>query len=261
VPPKNISMCVCGSIAPGKTSVPVASITLPPATSCDSPMRATLPLSTNTSPTESSAAVTIRPPLMRRDMPDTSFRETVTCIQPLRRRRQTGGFARRPTSRATSTGRPQPNAVGTRRRGSSELQTRSPSRRRVGRLRSYAALSKRPLRASPPSQLLLDHLPGRREHVPEPPVQVQGLAGHLARLPVGDVPVQRPLGVGDDPAAGRIGVAAEQRRLGLAGGDDLLALCDLDRRPDGGAGGDTGHPPALVGDEHVQGSPLRVDED
>ena len=28
VPPKNISMCVCGSIAPGITYLPVASITL-----------------------------------------------------------------------------------------------------------------------------------------------------------------------------------------------------------------------------------------
>src|SRR5438128_1097275 len=37
VPPKNISRCVCGSTAPGKTYLPAASITLSAATSSDSP--------------------------------------------------------------------------------------------------------------------------------------------------------------------------------------------------------------------------------
>ena len=51
VPPKNISMCVCGSIAPGITNFPLASITLSAATSSDSPISETVPLSTKTSPT------------------------------------------------------------------------------------------------------------------------------------------------------------------------------------------------------------------
>ena len=51
VPPKNISMCVCGSIAPGITYLPVASITLSASTSSDSPIRQIVPLSTKTSPT------------------------------------------------------------------------------------------------------------------------------------------------------------------------------------------------------------------
>ena len=38
VPPKNISMCVCGSIAPGITIFPDASITLSAVTSSDSPI-------------------------------------------------------------------------------------------------------------------------------------------------------------------------------------------------------------------------------
>ena len=51
VPPKNISMCVCGSIAPGKTSFPVASIVLSAVTSSDSPISVTVPFSMKTSPT------------------------------------------------------------------------------------------------------------------------------------------------------------------------------------------------------------------
>ena len=38
VPPKNISMCVCGSIAPGITYLPLASITLSASTSSDRPI-------------------------------------------------------------------------------------------------------------------------------------------------------------------------------------------------------------------------------
>ena len=45
VPPKNISMCVCGSIAPGMTSLPVASIVLSAVTSRDSPTCVTVPFS------------------------------------------------------------------------------------------------------------------------------------------------------------------------------------------------------------------------
>ena len=45
VPPKYISRCVCGSIAPGKTSFPAASITLSAVTSRDSPISDTVPLS------------------------------------------------------------------------------------------------------------------------------------------------------------------------------------------------------------------------
>ena len=51
VPPKNISMCVCGSIAPGITYFPAASITLSADTSSDSPSSETVPLSMKTSPT------------------------------------------------------------------------------------------------------------------------------------------------------------------------------------------------------------------
>ena len=51
VPPKNISRCVCGSIAPGMTIFPCASITLSAVMSSEAPSRATLPSSTNTSPT------------------------------------------------------------------------------------------------------------------------------------------------------------------------------------------------------------------
>ena len=39
VPPKNISMWVCGSIAPGITYFPAASMTLSAATSSDAPIR------------------------------------------------------------------------------------------------------------------------------------------------------------------------------------------------------------------------------
>ena len=46
VPPKNISMCVCGSIAPGITIFPVASITLSADTSRDSPISVIEPFST-----------------------------------------------------------------------------------------------------------------------------------------------------------------------------------------------------------------------
>ena len=38
VPPKGMSRCVCGSTAPGRTYLPVASITLSAWTSSDSPI-------------------------------------------------------------------------------------------------------------------------------------------------------------------------------------------------------------------------------
>ena len=45
VPPKNISMWVCGSIAPGITIFPAASITLSAVTSSDAPIIAIVPFS------------------------------------------------------------------------------------------------------------------------------------------------------------------------------------------------------------------------
>ena len=51
VPPNGSSMCVCGSIAPGMTYLPVASIVRSATTSKDSPIRETVPLSTKMSPT------------------------------------------------------------------------------------------------------------------------------------------------------------------------------------------------------------------
>jgi hypothetical protein len=45
VPPKNISMCVCGSIAPGITYLPAASITLSASKSSDWPIVVTVPFS------------------------------------------------------------------------------------------------------------------------------------------------------------------------------------------------------------------------
>ena len=46
VPPKNISMCVCGSIAPGITILPLASMVLSALTSSEAPSSATRPSST-----------------------------------------------------------------------------------------------------------------------------------------------------------------------------------------------------------------------
>jgi hypothetical protein len=51
VPPNGISIWVCGSIAPGMTYFPLASITLSACRSSDSPMRETLSSSMNISPT------------------------------------------------------------------------------------------------------------------------------------------------------------------------------------------------------------------
>ncbi len=45
VPPKNISMCVCGSIAPGMTIFPVASIVFSAVTSRSSPISVMTPFS------------------------------------------------------------------------------------------------------------------------------------------------------------------------------------------------------------------------
>ncbi len=45
VPPKNISMCVCGSMAPGITILPVASIVFSALTSREAPSSATRPSS------------------------------------------------------------------------------------------------------------------------------------------------------------------------------------------------------------------------
>ena len=51
VPPNAISRCVCGSMAPGMTTLPVASITLSAGTSSAWPTSVTVPLSAKTSPT------------------------------------------------------------------------------------------------------------------------------------------------------------------------------------------------------------------
>ena len=51
VPPKNISMCVCGSIAPGITIFPVASIVRSADTSSDRPIIEIVPFSMSTSAT------------------------------------------------------------------------------------------------------------------------------------------------------------------------------------------------------------------
>jgi hypothetical protein len=45
VPPKNISMCVCGSMAPGITYLPAASISLSASMSRDWPIMVTVPFS------------------------------------------------------------------------------------------------------------------------------------------------------------------------------------------------------------------------
>ena len=51
VPPKGMSRCVCGSMQPGRTIFPAASITRSAWTSSDSPMSVTASSSTKTSPT------------------------------------------------------------------------------------------------------------------------------------------------------------------------------------------------------------------
>ena len=51
VPPKGMSRCVCGSMQPGSTIFPAASITLSAWTSSDSPISVTDSSSTNTSAT------------------------------------------------------------------------------------------------------------------------------------------------------------------------------------------------------------------
>ncbi len=51
VPPNGNSMCVCGSMQPGMTYLPLASITLSACTSSDWPMREIVSSSTKTSPT------------------------------------------------------------------------------------------------------------------------------------------------------------------------------------------------------------------
>ena len=68
VPPNGMSRCVCGSIAPGSTSLPVASITRSASTSSDAPISEIRSPSMKTSATVESAAVTTRPPLISTDI-------------------------------------------------------------------------------------------------------------------------------------------------------------------------------------------------
>src|SRR5215471_12120701 len=68
VPPNGMSRCVCGSMQPGRTYFPLASIVRSTVTSSSAPMSATRSPSTRTSATKSSAAVTTRPPLISTDM-------------------------------------------------------------------------------------------------------------------------------------------------------------------------------------------------
>src|SRR3954454_5336164 len=86
VPPKGMSRCVCGSIAPGSTSFPVASITRSASTSSDAPMSAIRSPSTSTSARVESAAVTTRPPLISTDMGP-----PLAKVVPPRARHRAGG--------------------------------------------------------------------------------------------------------------------------------------------------------------------------
>jgi dienelactone hydrolase len=110
------------------------------------------------------------------------------------------------------------------------------------------------------SELRLDHLPGRREHVPETAVQVQRLTLRLAGLRVDDIRVERPLVVRHDLAAGRVLVAADQLLFRRSGRDGLLTRLQLDGRPDGRADRHARDLLLLVRDEHVERQPLAVDE-
>ena len=65
VPAFGASRCVCGSMQPGRTRRPVASISLAFPASSDSPISAIRPPSTRMSASNSSDAVTIRPPRIR----------------------------------------------------------------------------------------------------------------------------------------------------------------------------------------------------
>src|SRR5438105_3977641 len=60
-PPNGMSMCVCTSIPPGSTYLPVASIVLSAATSSDDPIVEIFSSSTSTSPVYVSVAVTTVP--------------------------------------------------------------------------------------------------------------------------------------------------------------------------------------------------------
>src|SRR5947208_2997765 len=65
VPPNGSSMCTCGSIAPGMTSLPAASMTFSAVTGKSRPIILIVSPSTKTSATQSSVAVTMRPFLIR----------------------------------------------------------------------------------------------------------------------------------------------------------------------------------------------------
>src|SRR3954469_4672089 len=80
VPPKGMSRCVCGSMQPGRTYLPLASTTRSAATSSDSPIRELRSPSTYTSPTYSAAAVMTRPPLIRTDIADLPFRSLPSAL-------------------------------------------------------------------------------------------------------------------------------------------------------------------------------------
>ena len=64
VPPNGSSMCVCGSIPPGITHLPVASMVRSAVTSSDSPMMAIRSPSMRTSPVVVASALTIVPPVI-----------------------------------------------------------------------------------------------------------------------------------------------------------------------------------------------------
>src|SRR5581483_1685105 len=108
--------------------------------------------------------------------------------------------------------------------------------------------------------LVLDERTGRCDDVPEAAVQVQRLTGGGARLAVTEVAVERPLVVGRDPLRAVL-VAAEQRLLRAARGDELRAGRHEHRRPDHRAVGVAGNRLALVGHEHVERAALAVHED
>src|SRR5581483_5061242 len=129
--------------------------------------------------------------------------------------------------------------------------------RRWRRIRRTAAAA---APAAAGAGLVLDERTGRCDDVPEAAVQVQRLTGGGARLAVTEVAVERPLVVGRDPLRAVL-VAAEQRLLRAARGDELRAGRHEHRRPDHRAVSVAGNRLALVGHEHVERAALAVHED
>ena len=108
--------------------------------------------------------------------------------------------------------------------------------------------------------VLGDQRARRRHHVPETTLGVESLAMVGTGRGIIDVEIQRRVLVGNDPAAGGVGVAPDERRVDPARDGRLLSGGDLQWRPGNSTRADAGDFALRIGHKGVKRAALTIDQ-